>query len=147
VAAAAALAVVLSFTPFGFAWWDAYPVVSDRYWRGLAADRPATYWLWGNLAALVVSAGPLLGAGLGAMLAQRQRVERAVILLVSAAATAVVVADLSRMSKAEVERIWLPFVPWLLVSTAALPETWRRRGLALQLAFAITLETLVYTTW
>ena len=33
------------------------------------------------------------------------------------------------MSKAEVERIWLPFVPWLLLSCALLPERWRRRGL------------------
>ena len=37
-----------------------------------------------------------------------------------------VLADLSGMSKAEVERIWLPFLPWILLATAALP---RRRGL------------------
>ena len=41
----------------------------------------------------------------------------------------VVVADLSLMSRAEVERIWLPFVPWLLVGCALLPDRWRRWGL------------------
>ena len=55
-----------SFAAGGFVWWEAYPVLHDRYWDGIAADRPAAYWLWGNLAALVVCAGPLLGAGLAA---------------------------------------------------------------------------------
>ena len=51
------------------------------------------------------------------------------------------------MSKAEVERIWLPFVPWLLLSTAVLPERWRRWGLALQMATALVVETLLFTSW
>jgi methylthioxylose transferase len=59
----------------------------------------------------------------------------------------VLLADLSRMSKGEVERIWLPFVPWLLLSTALLPERWRRAGLALQLATAVLLEVLLFTSW
>ena len=29
---------------------------------------------------------------------------------------AIVVADVSRMSKSEVERIWLPFMPWLTIA-------------------------------
>jgi hypothetical protein len=70
-----------------------------------------------------------------------------VVLLVSAAAFAVVVADVSRMSKAEVERIWLPFVPWLLLSVALLPERWRRWGLALQLLTALLVQHLLYTSW
>ena len=44
----------------------------------------------------------------------------------------VALADASGMSKAEVERIWLPFVPWLTISCALLPERWRRWGLGLQ---------------
>ncbi len=68
-------------------------------------------------------------------------------MLVAGAAAAVVTADLSRMSKAEVERIWLPFVPWLLLSTALLPERWRRPGLALQLVVALVVQHLLYTTW
>jgi hypothetical protein len=147
IAALAALAVVLVFAAYGFAWWEAFPVVRERYWDGIAADRPAAYWLWGDLAALLVSAGPVLGAGLGALAAAWRRADRAVVLLVAAAAVSVLLADLSRMSKAEVERIWLPFVPWLLVSTALLPDRWRRPGLALQLATALLVEALLFTTW
>lgn len=144
VAAGGALVVVLGFAVAGFAWWEAYPALHDRYWRGLAKLRPAEYWMWGNLAALAVSAGPLLGAGLACWRRNRDRV---VTVLVAGAVAAVLTADLSRMSKAEVERIWLPFVPWLLLSTALLPERWRRPGLALQLVVALSVQHLLYTSW
>ena len=55
---------------------------------------------------------------------------RVVLVLTGAAAAIVLAADLSQMSKAEVERIWLPFVPWLLISSALLPRRWRTCGLA-----------------
>ncbi|MCB0895370.1 MAG: hypothetical protein H6529_09215 [Nocardioides sp.] len=144
VAATAALALVLGFAAYGFAWWEALPVLRERYWDGIAADRPAAYWTWGNLAALVVCAGPLLGPGL-AML--RRGADRVVLLLVAAAVACVVLADLSQMSRAEVERIWLPFVPWLLLSTALLPERWRRWGLLLQVCWALAVQQLLYTSW
>ncbi|MCR6032979.1 hypothetical protein GGQ22_16260 [Nocardioides sp. zg-579] len=147
VAGTAALVVVLGFAAGGFAWWEAYPVLHDRYWEGIAADRPASYWMWGNLAALIVCSGPLLGAGLAVLGRAAWRAERVVVLLAGAAALAVAAADLSRMSKAEVERIWLPFVPWLLLTTALLPERWRRWGLALQLVFALVVQHLLYTSW
>ena len=150
VAAAAALMVVLAFAVGGFAWWEAYPVLHDRYWEGLAGDRPAAYWIWGNLAALALCAGPLLGAGLWHLAAERRRldgVERVVLLLVGGAALAILVADLSQMSKGEAERIWLPFVPWLTLSLTLLSDGWRRWGLALQLATALLVQHLFYTTW
>jgi hypothetical protein len=147
VAVVSAGVVVLGFAALGFAWWEAYPVLNDRYWDGLAARRPAAYWLWGNLAALALSAGPLLGAGLARVASRSGRTDRVVTLLVGAAAAAIVLADASRMSKAEVERIWLPFVPWLLLSTALLPERWRRWGLGLQLLTALLVQQLLFTTW
>ncbi|WP_205473526.1 hypothetical protein [Nocardioides sp. SYSU D00038] len=147
VAAGAALLVVLAFAAAGFAWWEAYPVLHDRYWDGIAADRPASYWMWGNLAALAVCAGPLLGPGLARLAGLGRHADRVVLLLAGSAAVAVVLADLSRMSKAEVERIWLPFVPWLLVTTALLPERWRRWGLGLQLLAALVVQHLLYTSW
>ncbi len=146
VAAATAGLLVLGLVPLGFSWWEAYPALHDRYWRGLAKLRPFAYWGWANLAALVIAAGPLLGAGLTEAWARR-RESRATFLLVAGAGAAIVVADLSRMSKAEVERIWLPFVPWLLLSTALLPARWRGVGLAAQVAAAIVLEQLIATTW
>ena len=35
----------------------------ERYWDGIASRRQYPYWVWANLAALAVSAGPLVGAG------------------------------------------------------------------------------------
>lgn len=147
VAALAALALTAAFAAAGFAWWEAYPVLVDRYWDGVAAERPQAYWVWGNLGALLISAGPLLGAGLAHAGTHRREAGRAVLLLAGAALLAVVLADLSRMSKSEVERIWLPFVPWLTLSLAVLPATWRRWGLALQLATALVVQHLLYTSW
>ncbi len=146
-AVVAATIPVLAMAAAGYAWWEALPVLRERYLDGLAADRPASYWWWGNLAVLCLSAGPLIGASLAHLVARGRKADRTVALLVGGAAAAIVVADLSGMSKAEVERIWLPFVPWLLVSTALLPERWRRPGLALQLATALVLQHLLYTAW
>lgn len=150
IAALSALVVVLGFAVAGFAWWEAYPLLNDRYWDGIAADRPAAYWMWANLALLAISGGPLLGAGLAHLVADRRALwerSRGTLLLVLGGAAAVLAADLSRMSKAEVERIWVPFVPWLLLSCALLPERWRRWGLGLQLVTALVVQHLFYTTW
>ena len=147
IAAVTALGVVLVFAVLGFAWWEAYPVLVDRYWDGIAATRPASYWMWGNLGALLVSGGPLLGAGL-AVAARRHSGEARVLALLAGAATlTIVLADLSRMSKAEVERIWLPFVPWMTLSLALLPGGWRRWGLGLQVLTALLVQHLLYTSW
>lgn len=152
-AAGAALAVVLAFAASGFAWWEAYPVLADRYWDGIASRRPGTYWIWADLAALAVSAGPIVGASIAMAMRRGIRLrsltgsERTVVLLVLAGALTVLAADLSQMSRAEVERIWLPFVPWLLVGTALLSERWRRIGFAGQLGFALVVQHLLQTGW
>jgi hypothetical protein len=59
----------------------------------------------------------------------------------------VLVADLSLMSKAEVERIWLPFVPWLARAAAAAPRSWRRPALATQALLAVVLQHALWTPW
>jgi hypothetical protein len=147
-AALAALAVVLAFAAAGFAWWEAFPVLRERYWDGVAHNRPAGYWLWGNFAALLISAGPVLAAALahGATV-WREKQARVVVALSGAALATVLLADLSQMSRGEVERIWLPFVPWLLVATSLLPEAWRRRGLILQLLAALVIQHLLHPDW
>jgi hypothetical protein len=152
-AVVAALAVVLTYAALGFNYLEALPVLHDRYWAGVAMNRPKEYWMWGNFAALVFSAGPMLGAGL-TMLGRRARdldvgpdAVRATKWLVVATLLILLAADLSQMSKAEVERIWLPFVPWLLVSCALLPERWRRVGLGVQVVTALAVEHLLFTGW
>ena len=152
VAAVAATVVVLVFATLGFAWWEAYPVLHERYWAGLASSRPSWYWVFGNLAALVLVAGPMLPAGLGSgwprlrALAARERPDP-VAALVAAGVVMVGVADLSLMSKAEVERIWLPFLPWLLLSVLWLPARWQRWALTAQAVAAVVLQHLVRTLW
>lgn len=147
VAAASALALVLGFAVAGFAWWEAYPVLVDRYWDGVASERPGWYWTWGNIAALLLSAGPLLGAGLANLAHLGRRADRVPLLLVGAATLIVVAADVSQMSRSEVERIWLPFIPWLTLSMGLLPDRWRRWGLGVQLATALLVQHLLYTSW
>lgn len=150
-AALAALAVVLVFAAYGFSWWEALPVLRERYWDGVQKNRPASYWMWGNLAALVFAAGPLVGAAVAAAASSLSRAKargtRTAAWLCAGGMGMVLLADLSRMSQAEVERIWLPFVPWLLVGCALLPERWRRRGLVVQLAAALLVQHLLFTGW
>ncbi|MFG2474928.1 hypothetical protein [Streptomyces fagopyri] len=65
--------------------------------------------------------------------------------LVVAALLALLVADLSGMSKAETERIWLPFAVWMLPATALLPRP--RVWLIAQASLALLLNHLLLTGW
>lgn len=65
--------------------------------------------------------------------------------LVLAALLALLLADLSGMSKAETERIWLPFVMWLLPAGAFLNGT--RAWPAAQAVLALLLNHLLLTGW
>src|ERR1700739_434335 len=58
-------AVAAAFTASGFCWFDGYTIVQQRYWSGIAHDRPFQYWSWGNLAAVVCAIGFWSGARLG----------------------------------------------------------------------------------
>jgi hypothetical protein len=143
-----ALSVVAVFHVLGFSYLEALPAIRDRYFEGVGGRRPASYWLWGGAAALLFSTGPMLGAGLGALTARaRDRSLRVVTGLSGAALVSVVLATASQMSKAEVERIWLPFVPWLLLSCAALPQRWHRPALVAQAVFALVVQHLLFTGW
>ncbi|MFD4545959.1 hypothetical protein [Streptomyces sp. NPDC058466] len=66
-------------------------------------------------------------------------------LLVLAALLALLIADLSGMSKAETERIWLPFAMWLLAASAFLPRP--RAWLTAQATLALLLNHLLLTGW
>jgi hypothetical protein len=158
----AALAVVVAFATAGIAWWEAFPVLRQRYADGIASQRPAAYWLWANLAALVICAGPVIIGAVPAALTRldvaavrgrrmlpqlRRRPDAPTPVLVAAAVAMVAVADLSLMSKAEVERIWLPFLPWLAIAAAMLPPAWRRPALASQALLALAVQHVLWTPW
>jgi hypothetical protein len=152
VSAVAAAAVVAAFWVSGFSYLDALPAIHDRYWGAVGGRRPWAYWVWADLGALSFSAGPLAAAGVAHVFAGlrgrlREPGSRVVVWLSGAGVAMVLVADLSQMSKAEVERIWLPFVPWVLLACALLPERWRRRGLVLQVVLALLVQHLLLTGW
>jgi methylthioxylose transferase len=144
-AAAGVAAVVAAFTVAGFWWWEGYRLVVERYYQGWAADRPYAYWVWANLACLVLAAGPAVGPAL--VRAASGPWKAAPLVLSGAAALAIMVADLTGLSKAEVERIWLPFAGWLLAATACLPPGQRRAWLAVQAATALAVNHLLWTNW
>ena len=58
-------------------------------------------------------------------------------------------ADLTGLSKGEVERIWLPFAPFVMLAAAGLPADRRstRAWLAGAAVFAAFVEMLVRTAW
>jgi hypothetical protein len=140
-----AATVVVAFTVAGFYWLDGYHLVVRRYYQGLASHRPYLYWVWADLAILAVSAGPAAAAVL-----RRAAVTSgfpAHRLLPLAAAVAILAADLSGYSKAEVERIWLPFAVWFSAGAGLLPVPARRGWLAAQAATALLINHLLFTVW
>ncbi|MDG4663556.1 hypothetical protein [Mycobacterium sp. 236(2023)] len=147
-AAVAALAVAAVFYAAGFWWLDGYHLVQERYWQGIALERPFEYWGWANFAATVCS------IGLGSVAALGRAFDVAAIkrrsglhLLVFGALLSIVCADLSRLSKAETERIWLPFTVWLVAATALLPWRSLRWWLALNVIGALTINHVILTNW
>jgi methylthioxylose transferase len=146
-ATAGAAGVAAVFTAAGFWWPTGYELVVERYYQGWAADRPYGYWVWANLAALVLAAGPLLLPALRRTLLAVRHDRVPSVVLPLAAAVAVLAADLSGLSKAEVERIWLPFTVWLVVAAARLPPADRRAWLIAQAVAALAVNHLLWTWW
>ncbi|MEV0439823.1 hypothetical protein AB0I46_12820 [Streptomyces spectabilis] len=155
---AGALVVPAVFTAFGFDWWEAYHLLVERYYQGAGGVRPYWYWIWANPACTVLIAGLATVAGVrraagaspGAVRRWRAGASTAtdrVAGLALAALLAVAVADASGMSKAETERIWLPFAVLLLTATALLPERGRRLWLTAQAVLALAVNHLLLTGW
>ncbi|WJD96650.1 hypothetical protein QR300_12035 [Streptomyces antimycoticus] len=153
-----AAAVAGAFTLTGFQWWEGYSLLVERYYQGVASDRPYAYWVWANLAVATVVAGPAGVAGVRRMLsAVPDTVRRlrpggpgapdGLVALTFAVLLALAVADLSGMSKAETERIWLPFLVWLLPTAALLPAVDRRRWLVAQACLGLLVNHLLLTGW
>ena len=141
IAALGAIAVVLAFLAAGFWWVAGLLATRIQYLESVARLRPYGYFLVGNIAVLALIVGPASIAGLAS------RPDRATRALVGGALLAVALADLSGMSKAEVERIWLPFAVWVLPATGALPAASRRGWLAANVLLALLLEVLVKRPW
>ena len=138
-----ALIVTAIFSAYGFWWFDGYELVKERYYQGIATDRPFAYWGWANIAALFCAVGVAVPAAFPRIFTRSAPIN----LLVIGAIAAVAAADLSQLSKAEVERIWLPFAMWMLLAPAVLPERTHRFWIALQVTAALAINHLLFTNW
>jgi hypothetical protein len=147
--AVGAAAVVGLFAYGGFWWLDGYDQVKVRYYQPFEYGllRPYSYWVWADLAAFALTIGPATVAGIRRLAWWPRRVPPAAVLLVGAVLLAVAVADVSGLSKAEVERIWLPFATWAVLACAVLPPRSARWWLLLQAALAIAVNSLLFTVW
>lgn len=147
-AVVAALAVVGVFALAGFWWFDGYVLVQERYWQGIAMNRPFQYWAWANFASVVCAVGLGTVAGVSrAFDLAPIKARSGVHLVVLGALLAIVCADLSMLSKAEVERIWLPYTIWLTAAGALLPPRSQRWWLGLNVIGALALNHLILTNW
>ena len=142
VAALAAAPVFVSFLAAGFWWVEGLLATRLQYLTSAARSRPYGYFAIANLASFAIVIGP-------ATIASLTRLTRSATLwpLVVGALVAIALADLSGMSKAEVERIWLPFVPWVIASSSLLPPRTRRTWFAVNVVFGFALEIAVTQPW
>ncbi len=143
VAAVGVLAVVAVFTLGGYWWFDGIAVDAQRVMDGAAYDDRVAhvhYFVASNLAAAAIAAGPAVVAGLAG-------VRGRLAWLPLAAIAGMVVSDASGLVLGETERIWLPFLVWLLPATASLPPRSQRFWLALSALLAVTVEVVVRSPW
>ncbi len=126
----------------GFWWVDGVLASRVEYLDSVASVRPYGYFLLANLAALAVTVGPATLAGV-------LRLRQPLTLLVGPALAIVALADVSGMSKGEVERIWLPFALFLLPAGALAADDPARLRLWrwAQVAVAVLVTTFVRTHW
>jgi methylthioxylose transferase len=146
-AVAGGAGVVAAFTLSGFWWPDGFAKVQVIYEASIAQDRPYEYFVYANLAAVLFALGPAVLAGLRRLATHPREVPVAVTLLVAAAVVAILLADASGMSKAEVERIWLPFGVWLVLACGMLPRRQVRGWLVAQAVLAIAVNSLLVMPW
>jgi methylthioxylose transferase len=147
-AVVSAVVVVAAFAVAGFWWFDGYTLVQQRYWQGIANNRPFQYWSWGNLASVVCAIGLASVAGLSrAFDIAAIKARSGFHLLLLAALLAILCADLSMLSKAETERIWLPFTTWLVAACALLPPRSHRWWLGVNVIGALLLNSFILTNW
>ena len=130
------LALLAGYDPIG-----ALRATEAYYRNSVASRRPYKFWVFGSPVAFAVALG--LPTAAGALIAARRRVPAGVGL-----AVVIGVASVAGFTKAETERIWLPFVPLACVAAAAvIPPGHVRLVAPLLAAQAVVFVLLFQTIW
>lgn len=145
--------VTLMWLAAGFWWFDGAEATREEYWEGTAQFRIWNYFIFGNLVIALFAVGPASFVGLTKLR------DRRLWVLVGGALAALTIANLSQLSKAETERIWLLFYPWLVIAGAALVSRFEfgrlklsantvfAGWLAVQAVAAILLQAVLVSKW
>jgi methylthioxylose transferase len=114
-ATAGAGSVAAIHLAYGFNWVTGLAALRIRYYQGIASDRPFAYFAYANVAAWLIACSPLLAVAIvravRVLIRSRRPWTQAHVVSVFALSGVAMatVADLSALSKAETERIWLTF--------------------------------------
>ena len=121
---------------------------------GAAAHRPYAYFVVANLVVFAVMLGPAVVAAWAhrppppSAAARPDPFAPPLRWLAGASLVAVALADFSGLSKGEVERIWLPFLPFVTLVVVRLASSRRATSwIIAQAAVTITLQTLLVWPW
>jgi hypothetical protein len=149
-----AVVVAVVHIALGFDWLAGLAQLRVRYQQGIASQRPYAYFVWANLAAWLVSCSPLLAVGIqravtrvGRWRRENWSQDRIVALVTLGGLLAALAADISGMSKAETERIWLAFGVVTYTSVALLRGRQASVALVVAAACAIVINHLFHTGW
>jgi hypothetical protein len=127
----------------GLWWLEAFLAARPLVLQSVVRLRPYPYFLLANIGALLIAVGPAVW--LGSIRARRGPL----LILAGSSLALMMLANLSGMSKGEVERIWLPFLPWLVPAAVAAFDEPRLRTtwLLVQVMWTIGLQVLVRSPW
>ena len=132
------LAGILFFGGLGFWWWSGLFATVDHYESGISDIRP--YWYFTFLASPAIAAISIGPAAIEGWFRRRAP------LAAWAGLIGVLAADLSGMSKGEVERIWVPFMPWLATASAGSALRPRTKA-ALSVGVGLLLTLVLDSPW
>ncbi|MEO6712525.1 MAG: hypothetical protein ABIM89_03735 [Mycobacteriales bacterium] len=135
------LAVFAGFAAAGFNWFAGVAATQAEWAKGAGPGRPWLYFIVANAAVAVVCIGPAVLAALTRRQSPGARVLLAPVL------AALLVANVMGFFRGEVERIWLPYVFWLVAAVATLPRPSVRGWLALQATTALAVQLLLVSRW
>jgi methylthioxylose transferase len=148
------VAVAAVHMALGFNWVSGLLALRVRYYQGIASQRPFSYFVFADLAAWLISCSPLLAIGVVRSMAALSQgragpwtQDRIVALLALSGVLAALVADLSALSKAETERIWLSFGVIAYSGLALLRGRRATWALAMSATWALLVNHLLNTGW